>query len=52
MKIIVFFAAMLGLGISQDWELSETGLCIEKTTSCPTRVQRYGVCCRLNNVAT
>lgn len=52
MKIIVFLAAILGLSSAQDWELSETGLCIEKPASCPTRVQRYGVCCKINGVPT
>lgn len=51
MKIIPLFVALIAGSFAQDWQLSETGLCIEKPISCPTRIQRYGVCCRLNNSA-
>lgn len=54
MKVIVALTAMLGLVCSQgDWELETTGLCLpDKSTSCPTRLQKYGVCCRIKNVPT
>jgi len=50
MKVFLAIAAILGLATSQDWELSETGLCIEKMTSCPSRKQKYGICCKIKGV--
>lgn len=52
MKVIILLAGLFGLTNCQNWELSEVGLCIEKPASCPTRVQRYGICCKINNVPT
>jgi hypothetical protein len=52
MKIILALAALLNLTYADDWELEDVGLCIEKASSCPSRQQRYGVCCKINGVAT
>lgn len=52
MKIFAFLIALIGLTNSLGWQLSDVGLCIERPSNCPSRLQKYGICCVLNNTPT
>lgn len=52
LKPLFTFFLILAAALGQDWNLGETGLCIERLASCPAGLQRYGVCCRVRGVAT
>ena len=34
--------------IQDVWSQRETGLCIGAEPSCPQKMQKYGVCCKIN----
>lgn len=55
MKFLLLLFAILGgvltmKDIEDVWSQREYGLCIGAEPSCPQRMQKYGVCCKINGI--
>ena len=55
MRFLLLLLAVMAVVLAKKdiedvWSQKEYGLCIGAEASCPQKMQKYGVCCKINSI--